>query len=158
AIEHAREGIAVSPGQRRVTAAATDLFSSAADGDVRRTLWPIYHPERLDGGRFVQAEPATTPAWLARDGAAAVYRRASARRIADAAARVGSPLAAADLAEHRADWVEPLRLRYRQGEAASLPPPTQGFAALAILAMLESFDVAALDDTDYVHLAVEATK
>src|SRR5262249_32724252 len=40
----------------------------------------------------------------------------------------------------------------------SLPPPTQGFAALAILAMLEGFDIAGLDDTDHVHLAVEATK
>ena len=67
--------------------------------------------------------------------------------------RAGSPLAAGDLAEHRADWVEPLRLGYRGGEAATLPPPTQGFAALAILSLLEGFDVAALDDADHVHLA-----
>ena len=40
----------------------------------------------------------------------------------------------------------------------SLPPPTQGFAALMILALLEGFDVAALSDADHVHLAVEATK
>jgi oxamate amidohydrolase len=158
AIEHAREGIAVSPGQRRVTAAAKDLFTATADADVRRTLWPVYHPERLGGRRFVQADLATTLARVARDGAEEFYRGAIARRIAEAAAAAGSPLVAADLAEHRADWVEPLRLRYRDGEAASLPPPTQGFAALAILAMLEGFDVAALDDTDHVHLAVEATK
>ena len=55
AIEHAREGIVVSPGHRRVTAAAKDLFSDTADADVRRTLWRVYHPERLDGGG-VQAE------------------------------------------------------------------------------------------------------
>ena len=81
-------------------------------------------------------------------------------RVASPRPRAGPavPLAAADLAEHRADWVEPLRLRYREGEAVSLPPPTQGFAALAILALLEGFDVASLDDTDHVHLAVEATK
>src|SRR6185295_18109309 len=157
-VEHARAGIAVSPGQRRVTAAAADLFSVTADADVRRTLWPIYHPERLDGERFVQADLATTLARVARDGAEEFYRGATAQRIAEAAAAAGSPLAAADLAEHRADWVEPLRMRYRQGEAVSLPPPTQGFAALAILALLEGFDVAALDDTDHVHLAVEATK
>jgi oxamate amidohydrolase len=158
ATEHARDGIAVSPGQRRVTAAAKDLFAESADADVRRTLWPVYHPERLDGGRFVQADLATTLAHVARDGAEEFYRGAIARRIVEAAAAAGSPLAVADLADHRADWVEPLRMRYRQGEAASLPPPQQGFAALAILAMLEGFDVAGLDDTDHVHLAVEATK
>src|SRR5262249_56987683 len=40
----------------------------------------------------------------------------------------------------------------------SFPPPTQGFAALAILALLDGFDVAGLDDADYVHVIVEATK
>jgi gamma-glutamyltranspeptidase len=43
-------------------------------------------------------------------------------------------------------------------EAASLPPPTQGFAALAILSLLEGFDIGALPEADYVHLVVEATK
>ena len=143
-MRHAREGIAVSAGQRRVTAAAADLFSGAADADVRRSLWPIYHPDRLAAERFVQADLATTLSRVARDGAEEFYRGALARRIAEAAAAAGSPLAAADFAEHRADWVEPLRLRYRGGEAVTLPPPTQGFAALSILALLEGFDVAAL--------------
>jgi len=158
AVHHAREGMAVSAGQRRVTAAAADLFSAAADADIRRSLWPIYHPARLAAERFVQSDLATTLERVARDGAEEFYRGATARRIAEAAAVAGSPLTAADLAEHRADWVEPLRLRYREGEAVSLPPPTQGFAALMILALLEGFDVAALSDADHVHLAVEATK
>src|SRR5207302_931202 len=46
----------------------------------------------------------------------------------------------------------------RDGEATSFPPPTQGFAALAILALLDGFDVANLDDADYVDVIVEATK
>ncbi|MGH7393700.1 MAG: gamma-glutamyltransferase, partial [Candidatus Rokuibacteriota bacterium] len=86
------------------------------------------------------------------------YRGGLARRIAAGAAAAGSPLAARDLVEHTADWVEPLRAPYRGGEAASFPPPTQGFAALAILALLEGFDVARLDDAEHVHLVVEATK
>jgi len=158
AVTHAREGFPVSPGQRRVTAAARDLFAGEPDADVRRTLWPVYHPERLDGARFVQRALATTLAQVVEGGADEFYRGDLARRIADGAARAGSPLAAGDLAEHRAEWVEPLRVRYRGGEAASFPPPTQGFAALAILSLLEGFDVAALDDVDHVHLVVEATK
>jgi gamma-glutamyltranspeptidase/glutathione hydrolase len=54
--------------------------------------------------------------------------------------------------------VEPLTIRYRGGVAASLPPPTQGVAALAILGLLEGFDLTTLADADHVHLVVEATK
>ncbi len=158
AVVHARDGFAVSPGQRRVTAAAHDLFAAHSDVQVQRTLWPIYHPDRLAGPRFVQRELAATLARLAEAGPEEFYRGELARRIADGAARAGSPLTLDDLAAHRADWVEPLRRGYRGGEAASFPPPTQGFAALAILGLLEGFEVGALDDVDHVHLTVEATK
>ena len=158
AVAHARDGIVVSGGQRRVTAAATDLFSDRAPAEVRGTLWPTYHPARLEVPRFVQADLARTLAQLAADGGEAFYRGELAARVAAAAGRAGSPLTEADFAEHTADWVEPLRVRYREGEAASLPPPTQGFAALAILALLEGFDVGALDEAPYVHLVVEASK
>jgi gamma-glutamyltranspeptidase/glutathione hydrolase len=158
AVGHAREGFAVSPGQRRVTAAARDLFAGAPDPDVRRTLWPLYHPARLDAARFVQRDLGATLALVAEHGPEEFYRGGLARRLVEGAARAGSPLAPADLAEHRVDWVEPLRVSYRGGEAASFPPPTQGFAALAILSLLEGFDVATIDDADHVHLAVEATK
>src|SRR5207248_249229 len=57
-----------------------------------------------------------------------------------------------------ATWAEPVRLPYRGGEAASFPPPAQGFAALAILGLLEGFDLASLDAADLVHVTVEATK
>jgi gamma-glutamyltranspeptidase len=158
AITHAREGFPLSSGQRRVTAAARDLFGDDGAPEVRRTLWPVYHPERLGGARFVQTDLGTTLTRVAEDGAEAFYRGPLARRIADAAAAAGSPLTLDDLAAHTADWVEPVRLPYRDGEAVSFPPPTQGFAALEILGLIEGFDVGALAEVDYVHLAVEATK
>jgi len=154
----ARDGFVPSPGQRRVTASTPSLFAPGAPAEVQETLWPIYHPDRLAGPRFVQSDLGATLAAVARRGADEFYRGDVARRIARGAARAGSPLAERDLAEHRADWVSPLRVRYRDGEAASFPPPTQGFAALVILALLEGFDVAALDESDYVHVVVEATK
>jgi gamma-glutamyltranspeptidase len=159
AIGHARAGFAPSPSQRRNTeGAAAALFAAGADAAVRRTLWPIFHPERLAAERFVQADLARTLTTLAAEGGEAFYRGTLARAIARGAEQAGSPLRLADLEDHRADWVAPLRLPYRSGEAASFPPPTQGFAALAILGLLDGFDIAALDDADHVHLIVEATK
>jgi gamma-glutamyltranspeptidase/glutathione hydrolase len=158
AIHHAREGVPVSPGLRRVTEQATDLFTGTPPPEVREGLWQIYHPSRLAESRLVQRDLGITLEQIAKGGADAFYRGSLAARIADGAARAGSPLVAADLAEHTADWVEPLRVPYRGGEAASVPPPAQGFAALAILALLEGFDLAGLDEADYVHLIVEAAK
>lgn len=158
AVRFARNGFPVSPGQRRVTEAARDLFGGDAPDEVRASLWPAFHPERLGVEAFRQPELATTLAAVQQDGAEAFYRGALARRIAAAAQHLGSPLAPEDFAAHTADWAEPLRVRYRGGEAASFPPPTQGFAALEILALLDGFDVAAVDDADHVHLTVEATK
>jgi len=158
AIAHARVGFSPSPGQRRETADAPDLFGDEAPADLRGGLWRIFHPDLLKRERFVQTDLAATLEEIARSGGDAFYRGDLARRIARAAAAAGSPLTADDLAQHRAEWVEPLRIPYRGGEAASFPPPTQGFAALAILALLEGFDIGSLDETDYVHVIVEATK
>jgi oxamate amidohydrolase len=158
AIVHAREGFPPSPGQRRETADADDLFGSSAPLALHPTLWRVYHPDFLTRERFVQTDLARTLEEIAAGGAETFYRGPLARRIALGAAAAGSPLTVDDLAAHRAEWVEPLRVPYRDGEAASFPPPTQGFAALAILSLLEGFDLGALPEADYVHLVVEATK
>jgi len=158
AIGRARDGFPPSPGQRRETTDADDLFGIAAPVDLRAALWRVYHPALLARERFVQADLAATLEEIARGGADTFYRGALGRRIALGTAAAGSPLTADDLARHQAEWVDPLRVPYRGGEAASFPPPTQGFAALAILALLEGFDVGSLPEADYVHLVVEATK
>jgi gamma-glutamyltranspeptidase/glutathione hydrolase len=158
AIGHATAGFEPSPCQRRMTDAAAVLFAADSPDEVRRTLWPVFHPDALRAPRFVQPDLARTLHALAADGGDAFYRGPLARRVAEGCRANGSPLSLDDLREHRADWVEPLRVAYRGGEATSFPPPTQGFAALAILALLEGFDLAAPDEADYVHLVVEATK
>ena len=54
----------------------------------------------------------------------------------------------------------PMRVpnQYGDGIAASFPPPTQGLSLLTLLGLVEGFDLAALEETDYVHVMVEATK
>src|SRR5256886_7298768 len=133
--------------------AAAALFQAGAPEPVRRPLWPLFHPDRLTA-RFAQPDLAATLTEIAANGAEGFYRGTLAKRIAAGAAAVGSPLTVQDLAEHRADWVEPLRLRYRDGEAVSFPPPTQGFAALAILGFLAGLYLAAPHEADPLHLTL----
>src|SRR5207248_2703112 len=77
--------------------------------EVQRTLWPLFHPDRL-GPRFVQRALADTLTAIAEGGSEEFYCGRLAARLVAGAAAAGSPLGAGDLAEHRADWVDALRL------------------------------------------------
>jgi gamma-glutamyltranspeptidase/glutathione hydrolase len=91
---------------------------------------------------------------LAKDGAETFYRGSLARRIAEFLQQHGSPLSAEDFATHTSTWVEPIRTTYRGYTALSLPPNTQGIAALSLLNLLETHDLTLYGDgsPDYLHL------
>jgi gamma-glutamyltranspeptidase len=158
AIAYAREGFSASDGQRVAPPREPDLFGPTAIPEIKRDLWPLYHPDVLAQGPLVQRDLALTLEAVRDGGPDAFYGGDIAQRIAAAAGQAGSPLAIEDFAEHRSDWMEPLRIAYRKGQAASFPPPTQGMSALAMLGVADGFDVAELDEADYVHLLVEAAK
>jgi gamma-glutamyltranspeptidase/glutathione hydrolase len=158
AVLYAREGFTASDGQRTPPPREPDLFTERAPEVIRRSLWPLYHPDALRDGPLVQRDLARTLEAVRDGGAEAFYRGDVARRLAAAAAAAGSPLALEDLAEHRSDWMEPLRIPYAEGQAVSFPPPTQGLSALAVLGITERLDLATLPEADYIHVLVEATK
>jgi gamma-glutamyltranspeptidase/glutathione hydrolase len=158
AIAYARDGFAASEGQRTPPPREPDLFGPGAADHIRRHLWPLYHPDALARGPLIQADLARTLEAVAEGGREAFYEGALARRIVSAASAAGSPLSVDDFAAHRSDWMAPLTMPYAGGVAASFPPPTQGVSALAMLAIAQAFDVAALPEADYVHLLVEAAK
>ncbi|HET8533295.1 MAG TPA: gamma-glutamyltransferase family protein [Methylomirabilota bacterium] len=158
AVLYAREGFTASDGQRTPPPREPDLFTERAPEMIRRGLWPLYHPDALRHGPLVQGDLARTLEAVRDGGAEAFYHGDVARRLVAAAAAAGSPLALEDLAEHRSDWMEPLRIPYAEGQAASFPPPTQGLSALAVLGITERLDMATLPEADYIHVLVEATK
>jgi len=158
AIAYARDGFPASDGQRTPPPREPDLFGAEAPPEIRRDLWPLYHPAALARGSLIQADLGRTIEAVATGGRAAFYRGDLARRIATAAAAAGSPLSTEDFAEHRSEWMEPLVLPYGRGVAASFPPPAQGMSALAMLGISEHFDMAELPESDYVHVLVEAAK
>jgi oxamate amidohydrolase len=147
-----------APSQRRPPPREPDLFGQTAIAPVRNTLWPLYHPEALARGLLVQRGLARTLERVRDGGAEEFYRGELARQLCAALADAGSPLRMGDFADHRSEWMEPLRVAWAGGEAVSCPPPTQGISALAILILADEFDLAHLTETDYVHVLVEATK
>src|SRR5262249_32863764 len=74
--------------------------------------------------------------------------------------RLGGTMAAADLAEYQAEWVDPISTTYRSWTVYEMPPNSGGITALAMLNMLESYPMASMGPltADTVHTQIEAYK
>lgn len=112
------------------------------------------------GERFRSKGHAASLALIADTEGEAFYRGALADRIVEDARRHGAALSAADLGEHRIDWIAPANQRFAGATAQELPPAGQGIATLMALGIIEASG-AYLRDPDGVaetHLAIEAMK
>jgi gamma-glutamyltranspeptidase len=156
AIAHARDGFPVSKSQafwlafRRNEAASWPGFAPA--------FMPDGPPEV--GSLFRQDGVARTLQAIAAAGPRSFYDGELAKTLVAGLAAAGSPLIAADLAATRTREAAPLSLSYRGYELLAPPPPTQGVSTLAIMGILEHFDLRALGagSADHIHLCVEAVK
>lgn len=113
-----------------------------------------------EGEVFSNPALAKTLELLAAGGRDVFYQGEIASELVAYSARVGGFLTAEDLADHASEWVEPISTTYRGLTVWELPPNPQGLAALQMLNILESFDLAAMgrDSTDFWHVLVEAKK
>jgi gamma-glutamyltranspeptidase/glutathione hydrolase len=157
AIYYANSGHPVTPSQAASTAAkAGELKAQTgfAQTFLERNKVPAV------GAAFVQKRIGATLERIARAGTDDFYRGELARAIAKDLARIGSPLALADLEAHRARLADPLRMKHSAGMLYNMPPPTQGIASLMILGILDELKVQRTGPAspDYLHLCVEAAK
>ena len=97
---------------------------------------------------------------VAEGGADAFYRGPIAKAIARAVREAGGWLDESDLAAFAPVWREPVAIRYRGTEIASMPPPFSAFQMLETLNVLEGWDVRAWghNSVDYLHHLVETIK
>ena len=97
---------------------------------------------------------------IAKGGRDVFYKGAIAKAIADDMARRGGLITLQDLANHHADWVEPVSTTYRGYQVLELPPNTQGVSALEMLNIMEGFDIRAFGHNSavYLHTLVEAKR
>jgi gamma-glutamyltranspeptidase / glutathione hydrolase len=97
---------------------------------------------------------------IASGGADAFYRGAIAKAILKTSDALGGALNAADLADFRSEWVEPVSVEYRGWKVYELPPNGQGMAALEMLNMMERFPLEGRNaaGAETYHLKMEAQK
>jgi gamma-glutamyltranspeptidase/glutathione hydrolase len=112
------------------------------------------------GDRLVQSDLARTFTTIAQSGAAAFYEGDLAAGIDAAMRQSAGFLSLADLRAAEAEWYEPIRIRYRDVDVVTAPPPANTFDFLVRLGIMSTTDVRALghNSTDYLHTFAEATK
>lgn len=72
----------------------------------------------------------------------------------------GAAFVASDFAEYRAEWLNPIKVQYRDHVVYQLPPVSQGIIHLEMLNILNNFDLKAMGNgsADLIHTMVEAKK
>jgi len=157
AIHYGREGFLVSPtiaGQWEKQ--VPELKSQPGFADA---FLPDGRPPK-PGQRFKFPAHAKALEMIASTKGDAFYRGELAEKIEAHAKKHGGAMRVADLAAHKSDWIEPLKMEYRGYALHEIPPNGQGIVALMALGMLEHFDLRshAVDGPDSVHLQIEAQK
>ncbi len=110
------------------------------------------------GAKLANPGLAATLQAIADAGWAGFYRGSVADELARFAREEGGFFQIADLEKQTASWGSPLVGRYRDVEIYTTPPPTQGFAVIEMLNMLEPHGMNKKDllGPDLVHLMVQA--
>lgn len=155
AIHYAESGIPVTVSQAEATKTkAGELAHLPGFSDI---YLPDNRPPSA-GECLRQPDLARSLKALASDGLESFYRRALGKKIAAGMAQIGMPITEQDLTDHRAHYKTPLSVQHSCGTIYNLAPPTQGLVSLAILGILDRFDLAQCNEIQTIHHIVEATK
>src|SRR5262244_1940538 len=157
AIRYASDGFMVSPVIARLWARQAPSLEKVP-GFAEHLMVSGRAPAA--GERFTAPAHARALKRIAETKGQAFYTGDLAEGMAAHARKHGGALTVADLAQHKADWVEPLAQDYRGYTLHEIPPNGQCIAAQMALGILEGFDLAALpvDSADSLHLQIEAVK
>jgi len=155
AIRYAREGMAVSVSQERLTREKRpELEHVPGFAPVFLPAGKVPHA----GALLRQERLADTLEHLSRAGLDDFYRGDVGRELAADLDAIGSPVRREDLIAFSARERAPLKVSLPLGEIYNAPPPTQGLASLLILGLFARLQAEGAESFAHVHGLVEATK
>ena len=86
------------------------------------------------------------------------YRGELAQKLVEFSDKTGGYLSLEDLADYRAEWVEPVHINYHGYDVWEMPPNGHGITALMALNILKDMELGAKDTGDTFHKQIEAMK
>ena len=157
-IEYAENGFPVS----EVIAGYWRGVERMRDPGMRETF--LIHDRKAHSPRagelFKNPHLANSYRQIAVGGRDAYYKGDIAEKLVALSDRVGGLFTMKDFADHKSEWVEPVKTNYRGYDVWEIPPPGQGIAALQMLNLLELHDLKKFgpNSPDYWHLLAESKK
>ncbi|HAT5014269.1 TPA: gamma-glutamyltransferase, partial [Serratia marcescens] len=156
AIGYARQGFTVADQQYQYREDANKLFAG-------KTNFGDYFGAMKPGTVFKQPELAATLERIAKSGADDFYHGETARLLVAQMQRDNGLIGAADLADYRVKWREPMRISWRGNTVYTAPLPSSGGIALAQLLGIKEdraadFKDVPLNSARYIHLLAEIEK
>ncbi|HIE2222435.1 TPA: gamma-glutamyltransferase [Serratia marcescens] len=156
AIGYARQGFTVADQQYQYREDANKLFAG-------KTNFGDYFGAMKPGTVFKQPELAATLERIAKSGADDFYHGETARLLVAQMQRDNGLIGAADLADYRVKWREPMRISWRGNTVYTAPLPSSGGIALAQLLGIKEdraadFKGVPLNSARYIHLLAEIEK
>jgi len=129
------------------------------DPGLAKTYLPNGRAPKL-GEIFHNPELAWTYKLIAAQGRDAFYSGEVAQKILDFSQKQGGLMTAADMAEFRAEWAEPISTTYRGWTVYEIPPNGQGIAALVMLNIMENYPLGEYghNSSRALHAMIEAKK
>ncbi|MBO0910614.1 MAG: gamma-glutamyltransferase [Acidobacteria bacterium] len=157
AIYYAGQGFPVPELDHEYWSDAPRIFSSDPEG--QKTYLPGGQAPAL-GEIFRNPNLRKALSLIAQQGADAYYKGEIAHAILGTSQAHGGTMSAADLADFRPEWVEPVSTTYRGWTVYELPPNGQGMAALEMLNIMETSPRSPLGPlaTPELHKKIEAMK
>ena len=157
AIRYAEEGFPLSP------VIASDWNRSVRAFQDKPGFKEVFMPggrAPKEGELFKNPALARTLRLLAEKGRDAYYKGPIAEAVVAFSKKHGGFFERGDFARHVSTWDEPVSVSYRGYDVWELPPNSQGIAALQLLNILESFDLAKMGrgSADFWHVMTEAKK
>ena len=154
-IDYAHNGFPLSP--------IISTYFSAWPSMLAPYMHKVYHPNgTVPGYGDIFKNPLLGKVYeaIAKDGPDAFYKGYVAEAIVAKSKKMDGLMEMRDLADHTANWVDPVSANYRGFDVWEIPPNGQGIAALQMLNILETFDIGDLEpnSVDHLHLLAEAKK
>lgn len=156
AIRYAIEGFKVTPRYRLMAEMQKEILLASPEA-AAIFLQNKDVPE--EGYLLKQSDLGNTLQALGNEGVDGFYKGDIARKLVDGVRASGGIWQLEDLAQYQVVERQPLYAEYRGMKITAAPPPSSGGVALiAILNVLQQFDLKQLKDITGVHLTIEAMR
>ena len=161
AIDYAENGYPVSPIVARFWQEGIEALAPYKDNPAVAPWFATFAPKGVAPrtGELVRLpDHAKTLRLLAESYCESYYRGELAEKIVDFSEKTGGYLTLADLADYRAEFVEPVHINYRGYDVWEMPPNGHGITALMALNILKGFEFDGRDSVATLHKQIEAMK